>query len=197
MKNCPVCKNEIYLDPSLKLLVPPCFHKLCTTCIDRIFRRGTEKCPEENCFEILKKGSYTIPRFEKLSTEKENRIRTRLKLYKKERDFFETQEEFDNYLEELELFYDNFMSQETVQKQESMVEEFIKKTRKGHTKKFIPKKKQKNFPIYHEEKKICFVEIKGEVEDFLLKQGLKTKHKESVLQKVLYDAFNPSLLKFL
>jgi hypothetical protein len=37
---CPVCLTEKYLNQNLKLLVSPCFHKMCENCVNRIFLGG-------------------------------------------------------------------------------------------------------------------------------------------------------------
>ncbi|CEI87603.1 Putative CDK-activating kinase assembly factor MAT1 [Rhizopus microsporus] len=73
---CPVCKSDKYLTPNLKLLVSPCFHKMCESCIDRLFSHGPAPCPI--CQQILRKNQFMSQIFEDLAVEKEVRIRKRV-----------------------------------------------------------------------------------------------------------------------
>ena len=34
---CPVCKSDRFLNPKLRLLVSKCYHRMCESCIDRIY----------------------------------------------------------------------------------------------------------------------------------------------------------------
>lgn len=70
---CPVCKSTKYLNPKLTLLVSPCYHRLCETCINRLFLHGSAPCPL--CGTILRKGNFVVATFEDLVVEKEVRIR--------------------------------------------------------------------------------------------------------------------------
>lgn len=70
---CPVCKSTKYLNPKMNLLVSPCYHRLCETCINRIFTHGSAPCPI--CATILRKGNFVVATFGDLVVEKELRIR--------------------------------------------------------------------------------------------------------------------------
>ncbi|CAG8439789.1 532_t:CDS:2 [Funneliformis mosseae] len=73
---CPICKNNRYLTPNMKLLVSDCYHKMCESCIDRLFANGAGPCPI--CQRILRKVSFIEPTFEDLRVEKEVKIRRNL-----------------------------------------------------------------------------------------------------------------------
>ena len=72
-ETCPLCKSTKYLNPKMTLLVSPCYHRLCETCINRLFLHGSAPCPL--CATILRKGNFVVPTFEDLKVEKEVRIR--------------------------------------------------------------------------------------------------------------------------
>lgn len=72
-ETCPVCKSSKYLNPKLTLLVSPCYHRMCETCINRLFLHGNAPCPI--CGTVLRKGNFVVATFEDLRVEKEVRIR--------------------------------------------------------------------------------------------------------------------------
>ncbi|KAI9245249.1 CDK-activating kinase assembly factor MAT1-domain-containing protein, partial [Phascolomyces articulosus] len=98
---CPVCKSDKYLTPNLKLLVSPCFHKMCESCIDRLFSAGPAPCPI--CQQILRKNQFMSQIFEDLEVEKEVRIRKRVnKVFNKRPEDFPSLRLYNDYLEEVE-----------------------------------------------------------------------------------------------
>ncbi|KAI9620491.1 hypothetical protein H4Q26_013703 [Puccinia striiformis f. sp. tritici PST-130] len=98
---CPVCKSDRYLNPDLRLLVSKCYHKMCESCIERIFSLGPEPCPI--CGQILRKASFAPQTFENLAVEKEVVIRKRIsKYFNKRPEDFATLDAYNNYLEEVE-----------------------------------------------------------------------------------------------
>lgn len=72
-ETCPVCRGSRYLHPKMVLLVSPCYHRLCETCINRLFLHGNAPCPL--CGTVLRKGNFVQATFEDLRVEKEVRIR--------------------------------------------------------------------------------------------------------------------------
>lgn len=53
---CPICKTDKYLSPNMKFLInPECYHKICESCVDRIFSLGPAPCPYPKCGKILRK----------------------------------------------------------------------------------------------------------------------------------------------
>jgi len=73
---CPVCKSDRYLNPKLRLLVSSCYHKMCESCIDRLYTLGPAPCPI--CAKTLKKMTFIPQTFEDLVVEKEVAIRRKL-----------------------------------------------------------------------------------------------------------------------
>lgn len=101
---CPVCKSSRYLNPSLQFLInPECYHKMCSTCVDRIFTSGPGTCPVPYCGRTLRKKGFHKAFFEDLTVEREVDIRKRVgAVYNRRQDEFETLRDWNNYLEEVE-----------------------------------------------------------------------------------------------
>ncbi|KAI9012836.1 CDK-activating kinase assembly factor MAT1-domain-containing protein [Gaertneriomyces semiglobifer] len=99
---CPVCKSDRYLNPTMKLLVSPCFHKMCENCINRLFLQGPAPCPI--CKVTLRKSNFVAQTFEDLYVEKEVQIRKRVsRIYNKRlEDFKGNLRAYNDYLEEVE-----------------------------------------------------------------------------------------------
>ncbi|KAF8630430.1 hypothetical protein AX15_002977 [Amanita polypyramis BW_CC] len=98
---CPVCKSDRYLNPKLRLLVSSCYHKMCESCIDRLFTLGPAPCPI--CSKILRKLAFAPQTFEDLAVEKEVAIRRRIaKEFNKRREDFPDLLSYNDYLEEVE-----------------------------------------------------------------------------------------------
>ncbi|KAG5634972.1 hypothetical protein H0H81_000172 [Sphagnurus paluster] len=98
---CPVCKSDRYLNPKLRLLVSSCYHKMCESCIDRLFTLGPAPCPI--CNKVLRKLAFTPQTFEDLGVEKEVAIRRRIaKEFNKRREDFTDLRAYNDYLEEVE-----------------------------------------------------------------------------------------------
>lgn len=98
---CPVCKSDRYLNPKLRLLVSACYHKMCESCIDRLFTLGPAPCPI--CNKILRKLAFTPQTFEDLGVEKEVAVRRRIaKEFNKRKEDFPDLRSYNDYLEEVE-----------------------------------------------------------------------------------------------
>ncbi|EPR78661.1 MAT1 protein [Spraguea lophii 42_110] len=98
---CPQCKNDSYLKPNIKILISPCYHKMCDMCVSRIFAHGPAPCPE--CGVTIRKINFISQTFEDVETERECRIRKMvLKIFNKSEEHFKTLEEYDDYLEKIE-----------------------------------------------------------------------------------------------
>ncbi|KAL8924633.1 MAG: hypothetical protein Q9208_003948 [Pyrenodesmia sp. 3 TL-2023] len=102
---CPVCKSSRYLNPNMRFLVnPECYHKMCESCVDRIFSTGPAPCPIAGCARTLRKQRFRKQTFEDLKIEREVDIRRRVaQVFNKQEDDFETLRAFNNYLEEMEV----------------------------------------------------------------------------------------------
>ncbi|KAF8524236.1 CDK-activating kinase assembly factor MAT1-domain-containing protein [Gautieria morchelliformis] len=99
---CPVCKSDRYLNPKLRLLVSStCYHKMCESCIDRLFTLGPAPCPI--CTKVLRKLAFTPQTFEDLVVEKEVAVRRRIsKEFNKRREDFVDLRSYNDYLEMVE-----------------------------------------------------------------------------------------------
>ncbi|GAA5993432.1 hypothetical protein JCM10908_002187 [Rhodotorula pacifica] len=98
---CPICKNDRYLNPKLRLMVSKCYHKMCESCLDRLFSLGPEPCPV--CGQTIRKNQFQPQIFENLDVQKEIAIRRRTaKVFNKQPDDFATVEQYNDYLEEYE-----------------------------------------------------------------------------------------------
>ncbi|KAI7859017.1 CDK-activating kinase assembly factor MAT1-domain-containing protein [Circinella umbellata] len=117
---CPVCKSDKYLTPNLKLLVSPCFHKMCESCIDRLFSAGPAPCPI--CQQVLRKNQFMSQIFEDLEVEKEVRIRKRVnKVFNKRPEDFPSIRLYNDYLEEVEDITFNLMNEVDVAETEARI----------------------------------------------------------------------------
>ena len=76
---CPVCKTSTYLNKRMVFMVnPECYHKMCDSCVERIFAAGPAPCPVAGCHKTLRKARFKVPRFEDLSVERDCDIRARV-----------------------------------------------------------------------------------------------------------------------
>lgn len=101
-EKCPICRNDPYLNPNMKFLInPECYHKMCESCVSRIFTLGPSPCPK--CGKILRKGRFREQTFEDVAIEREVDIRKRIsKICNKRPEDFETLAQYNDYLEEVE-----------------------------------------------------------------------------------------------
>lgn len=101
---CPVCKSTKYMNPNLKFLVnPTCYHKMCESCVDRIFSHGPAPCPIKGCSETLRKNRFRKQTFEDIKVEREVDIRkTVAKVFNRREDEFESLRDYNDYLNEVE-----------------------------------------------------------------------------------------------
>ncbi|KAI8931590.1 hypothetical protein NX059_011244 [Plenodomus lindquistii] len=101
---CPVCKSSRYLNPNMKFKVnPECYHKMCESCVDRIFGHGPAPCPIAGCARTLRKIKFREQTFADLEIEREVDIRHRvMRAFNKTEEDFETLRDFNDYLEQVE-----------------------------------------------------------------------------------------------
>ncbi|TFK54818.1 CDK-activating kinase assembly factor [Heliocybe sulcata] len=120
---CPVCRSDRYLNPKLRLLVSSqCYHKMCESCIDRLFTLGPAPCPI--CQKTLRKLAFTPQTFEDLQVEKEVAIRRRIaKEFNKRREDFPDLRSYNDYLEEVEDITFNLINSIEVERTEERIAE--------------------------------------------------------------------------
>ena len=76
---CPICKQTRYFKKDLRFLInPECYHKMCESCVDRIFSQGPAPCPVAGCAKTLRKQRFRSPTFADLQVEREVDIRRRI-----------------------------------------------------------------------------------------------------------------------
>ncbi|THH32961.1 hypothetical protein EUX98_g1182 [Antrodiella citrinella] len=120
---CPVCKSDRYLNPKLRLLVSACYHKMCESCIDRLFTLGPAPCPI--CNKTLRKLAFTPQTFEDLGVEKEVAVRRRLaKDFNKRREDFPDLRSYNNYLEDAEDIAFNLINDIDIPETEARIAQY-------------------------------------------------------------------------
>ncbi|KAJ2962923.1 hypothetical protein NQZ79_g1964 [Umbelopsis isabellina] len=125
---CPVCKSDKYLTPNLKLLVSPCFHKMCESCIDRLFSAGPAPCPI--CLQTLRKNQFMSQIFEDLNVEKEVRIRKKVsRIFNKRPEDFPSLRAYNDYLEEVEDITFNLINEVDVAETEAKMAQYEKENK--------------------------------------------------------------------
>ncbi|KAJ2347862.1 TFIIH/NER complex subunit [Coemansia erecta] len=98
---CPQCKSRRIFDPDMKLMVSPCYHRMCSGCVNNRFSAGPAPCPE--CHRILRKKNFYQPVFEDLTVENEVRIRQELsQVFNKREEDFKSAKDYNAYLEMVE-----------------------------------------------------------------------------------------------
>ncbi|CAN6641602.1 RNA polymerase II transcription factor B subunit 3 [Trichomonascus vanleenenianus] len=128
---CPICKSSRYLNPDMKFLVnPECYHKMCESCVDRIFSLGPAPCPYPNCNKTLRKHKFTQQVFEDIGIEREVNVRQRVvRIFNKREQDFDSLEEYNNYLEEIENIVFNLVNSVDVEETERTLHEYERQNR--------------------------------------------------------------------
>ncbi|KAI5858401.1 CDK-activating kinase assembly factor MAT1-domain-containing protein [Tricharina praecox] len=101
---CPVCKSSRYLNPAIQFLIEPtCYHKMCASCVDRLFGNGPGDCPVAGCGKRLRSQRFRKQTFGDITVEREVDVRKRVnKVFNRREDEFTTKREWDDYLEMVE-----------------------------------------------------------------------------------------------
>ncbi|OAA40580.1 CDK-activating kinase assembly factor MAT1 [Metarhizium rileyi] len=101
---CPVCKTTRYFNRDMEFLInPECYHRMCKTCVERIFKDGPNQCPYATCHKTLRLRGFKSAFFADLSVEREVDIRRRVaQIFNKVEDDFETLDSYNKYLEYVE-----------------------------------------------------------------------------------------------
>ncbi|TKA26890.1 hypothetical protein B0A50_04337 [Salinomyces thailandicus] len=101
---CPVCNSTKYLNSNLRFLVnPECYHKVCESCVDRIFSNGPATCPIQGCSRTLRKHRFREQTFEDIKVEREVDIRKRVQaVFNRREDDFEGLRDYNDYLNDVE-----------------------------------------------------------------------------------------------
>ncbi|KAG5980514.1 hypothetical protein E4U43_006733 [Claviceps pusilla] len=99
-ETCPVCKTTRYFNRDMEFLInPECYHRMCKTCVERIFKDGPNQCPYATCHKTLRLRGFKTAFFADLSVEREVDIRRRVaQVFNKVEEDFETLEDYNEYL---------------------------------------------------------------------------------------------------
>ncbi|CAF9910387.1 MAG: TFIIH/NER complex subunit [Alectoria fallacina] len=130
---CPVCKSSRYLNPSMRFLVnPECYHKMCESCVDRIFSHGPAPCPVAGCARTLRKARFRRQTFEDLHIEREVDIRRRVAgVFNRREEEFESLRDWNNYLEEVENLTWNLLQGVDVKETEEKLDAYKEQNEEG------------------------------------------------------------------
>ncbi|KAK2792508.1 TFIIH/NER complex subunit [Onygenales sp. PD_10] len=123
---CPVCKSSRYLNPDMRFLInPECYHKMCESCVDRIFSSGPAPCPVAGCHKTLRKNRFRKQTFEDIGVEREVDIRKRvMQILNRREEEFDTKLAYDNFLEQREDMITNLVSGIDVAKTEAQLSQY-------------------------------------------------------------------------
>lgn len=132
---CPVCKSSRYLNKSMRFLVnPECYHKMCESCVDRIFSHGPNKCPIAGCHRTLRKHKFREQTFEDIHVEREIDIRKRIaNIFNRREDEFDTLMDYNNYLNEVEDITFNLIYKVDVEETERRISAYADQNAKAIT----------------------------------------------------------------
>ncbi|KAK5123620.1 hypothetical protein LTR85_002658 [Meristemomyces frigidus] len=125
---CPVCKSSRYLNSSLRFLVnPECYHKMCESCVDRIFSHGPAQCPIPGCRRTLRKHRFREQTFEDIQVEREVDIRKKVQaVFNKREEEFESLRDYNDYLNDVEDITFNLVNQIDVEETNRRFEAYQK-----------------------------------------------------------------------
>ncbi|KAK0525951.1 TFIIH/NER complex subunit [Tilletia horrida] len=117
---CPQCKTDRLIAPKLRLLVSPCYHKMCESCVDRIFSLGSAPCPQ--CGTTCRKNQFGVQTFSDLGVEREVDVRRRVaRIYNKQEKDFPTLQAYNDYLEEVEEITFNLIHRIDLERTEARI----------------------------------------------------------------------------
>ncbi|KAJ8101049.1 CDK-activating kinase assembly factor MAT1-domain-containing protein [Lipomyces tetrasporus] len=123
---CPVCKLDTYMNPSMRFLInTECYHKMCESCVDRIYSQGPAPCPYPNCGKTLRKNRFKRQLFSDVAVEREVDVRKRVaKVFNRRREEFASLSDYNDYLEEVETAIFNLVNKVDVEATEARLEAY-------------------------------------------------------------------------
>lgn len=123
---CPVCKSSRYLNPDMRFLInPECYHKMCESCVDRIFSSGPANCPVAGCHRTLRKNRFRKQTFEDIGVEREVDIRRRvMSILNRREEEFDSKRAWDDFLEQREEIIANLVHGTDVAKTEADLQKY-------------------------------------------------------------------------
>ncbi|KJZ76937.1 hypothetical protein HIM_03814 [Hirsutella minnesotensis 3608] len=111
-ETCPVCKTTRYFNRDMEFRInPECYHRMCKTCVERIFKDGPNQCPYAGCHKTLRLRGFKSAFFADLGVEREVDIRRRVaNVFNKVEDDFETLDDYNDYLYMVECLTDDLVN---------------------------------------------------------------------------------------
>ncbi|KAL6892565.1 kinase [Trichoderma longibrachiatum] len=109
---CPVCKTTRYFNKDMEFRVnTECYHRMCKTCVERIFKDGPNQCPYAECHKTLRLRGFKTAFFGDLGVEREVDIRRRVAaVFNKAEDDFESLDAYNDYLYMVECLTDDLVN---------------------------------------------------------------------------------------
>lgn len=109
---CPVCKTTRYFNKDMEFRInPECYHRMCKTCVERIFKDGPNQCPYAGCHKTLRLRGFKEAYFSNLNVEREVDIRRRVAtVFNKVEDDFDSLDSYNDYLYMVECLTDDLVN---------------------------------------------------------------------------------------
>lgn len=129
---CPVCKSNRYLNKDLKFLInPECYHKMCSSCVDRLFTSGPAPCPIVGCHRTLRKKNFKEAFFADLTIQRSVDIRRKVQsVFNRKEDDFVSLRDWNEYLQMVEDL--TFDLTDGSDKEKAAAEEKLRQYSQGH-----------------------------------------------------------------
>lgn len=106
-------------------MINECGHSLCKNCVETLFIRQSGPCP--TCGRTLKKSTFWEQIFDDPNVEKQTYYRKKLmKIFNLKQDDFSTLREFNDYLEQVEIYVMNLAYDIDVDSTKRQIETFQK-----------------------------------------------------------------------
>ena len=123
---CPHCSSTRYMNRNLKLLTNSvCYHKLCETCVDRLFGPGPRPCPYAGCGRTIRRMQFRVPTFGDLQIEREVDIRRRVaSIFNRRQEEFLDLRSWNDYLENVETLTFNLLYNIDVEETEAKLNSY-------------------------------------------------------------------------
>ncbi|KYK57310.1 CDK-activating kinase assembly factor MAT1 [Drechmeria coniospora] len=111
-ETCPVCKTTRYFNKDMEFRInTECYHRMCKTCVERIFKDGPNQCPYAGCHRTLRLRGFKTAFFADLRVEREVDVRRRVaQVFNKGEDDFESLEAYNDYLYMVECLTDDLVN---------------------------------------------------------------------------------------
>ncbi|EGX96440.1 CDK-activating kinase assembly factor MAT1 [Cordyceps militaris CM01] len=106
---CPVCKTTRYFNKDMEFRInTECYHRMCKTCVERIFKDGPNQCPYAGCHKTLRLRGFKAAYFADLGVEREVDIRRRVAaVFNQAEDDFDGLASYNDYLYMVECLTDD------------------------------------------------------------------------------------------